>query len=101
MLVCRVVGSAVSTIKDQQLKGFKLLVVREVTPQNNRLVGRGFLAVDAVGAGDGELVFVTTGSSARHAERINNQNIPCDATIVGILDSIDMGGKRSYRSSDS
>lgn len=100
MLICRVVGSAVSTVKDQQLGGLKLLVVREVTPQN-RVVGRGFLAVDAVGAGDGEVVCVVTGSSARYAERLGNRYLPCDATIVGILDSIDVDGENSYRAGNN
>ena len=63
MMIARVVGSAVATVKDDKLIGLKLLVVREVTPANE-LVGKPLVAIDAVGAGAGELVLIASGSSA-------------------------------------
>ncbi|SRR5690625_3085774 len=60
MLIARVVGSAVSTIKVDGLRGLKLLLVRETTPQDE-LVGDPFVAVDGVGAGVGEVVLVARG----------------------------------------
>ncbi len=94
MLICRVVGSAVSTVKDEKLKGLKLLIVREVTVRN-RLVGKPLVAVDSVGAGEGELVFVAQGSSARQTHL--TQSAPVDATIMAIADSLEVGGKVTYR----
>jgi len=55
--------------------------------------GEPFVAVDTVGAGDGELVLVAQGSAAREAIRTPG---PIDAAIVGILDSLTVGGKRTY-----
>jgi ethanolamine utilization protein EutN len=55
--------------------------------------GEPFIAVDTVGAGDGELVLVAQGSAAREAIRVAG---PIDAAIVGILDSLTVGGKRTY-----
>lgn len=82
MLICEVVGSIVSTRKHESLVGNKLLIVETLDimgNQRNRLV-----AIDTVGAGIGEIVLVTTGSSARKSVR--DQNAPIDAAIVGILD---------------
>ncbi len=64
MLICRVVGTVVSTIKDEKLTGRKLLIVREATVENE-LVGKPLAAVDTVDAGVGDLVLIAQGSSAR------------------------------------
>lgn len=93
MLIARVVGSAVSTIKDEKLTGLKLLVVREVTPANE-LVGKPLVAIDAVGAGEGELVLIASGSSARQTTVTNNK--PVDAVIMAILDSLEVEGELTY-----
>jgi microcompartment protein CcmK/EutM len=93
MLIARVVGSAVSTIKDEKLTGLKLLVVREVTP-GNELVGKPLVAIDAVGAGEGELVLIASGSSARQTTATNNK--PVDAVIMAILDSLQVEGELTY-----
>jgi ethanolamine utilization protein EutN len=55
--------------------------------------GGAFVAVDTVGAGDGELVLVAQGSAAREAVRVQG---PIDAAIVAILDSLTVGGTRTY-----
>ena len=82
MRIARVVGTAVSTVKEASLVGQKLLLVRE-TDERNELTGTVFVAVDAVGAGTGELVLVSQGSAARHSATTSGQ--PIDAVIMGIL----------------
>ena len=93
MMIARVVGSAVATVKDEKLKGLKLLVVRETTPANE-LVGKPLVAIDAVGAGQGELVLIASGSSARQTTITNNK--PVDAVIMAILDSLEVEGALTY-----
>lgn len=96
MLIARVVGSAVSTAKDERLTGLKLLVVREATPADEP-VGEPFVAVDAAGAGEGELVLVARGSAARHTGLTSDRAI--DACIVGILDSLEVDGRTTFQKS--
>ena len=55
------------------------------------------MAVDTVGAGEGEIVLVVSGSSARQTTK--TQNTPVDAVIMGIVDSIELEGKVVYRKS--
>jgi microcompartment protein CcmK/EutM len=96
MRIARVVGRAVSTVKDPSLVGHKLLLVRE-TDEHNELMGPAFVAVDAVGAGTGELVLVAEGSAARHSGTTSGQ--PIDAVIMGILDSLEVDGTVTFRKS--
>ncbi len=92
----RVEGTIVSTAKTGRLKGFKLLLVNLITadtsPTSNHVV-----AVDAVGAGEGEIVIVVRGSSARQVDEL--ATIPTDTSIVAIVDSIELRGKQVYRKS--
>lgn len=78
----------VSTRKEEDLKGFKLLIVQPLTPEGKQR-GEPFVAVDTVGAGIGEMVVVALGSPARLA--VDNPEAPVDASIVGIIDSLDLG----------
>jgi len=78
----------VSTRKEEDLKGFKLLIVQPLTPEGKQR-GDPFVAVDTVGAGVGEMVVVALGSPARLA--VDNPDAPVDASIVGIIDSLDLG----------
>jgi len=87
MFVARVVGHIVSTQKDDRLIGSKLLLVERLDPNENP-IGTPLVAVDTVCAGSGEQVLVTTGHSARVAA--NDTNIPIDAAIVGIIDTVDI-----------
>ncbi len=96
MLIARVIGSAVSTVKDPSLTGHKLLLVREAD-ESGEVVGPVFVAVDGAGAGTGELVLVVRGSAARHGARTHDQ--PVDALIVGVLDSLDVDGTVTFRKS--
>ena len=75
-------GNIVSTRKQESLVGSKFMEV-EIMETGNR-TGKYLIAVDSVGAGIGETVLITTGSSARLA--LQNTNAPCDAVIVGIVD---------------
>lgn len=82
----RVVGTVVSTRKDERLVGFKLLVVRYQDPDGKE---KGYVvAVDTVDAGLRDLVLVVTGSSARMASGC--QDRPVDAAIVGVIDSVEL-----------
>ncbi len=94
MRIARVIGSAVSTIKADSLYGTKLLVVREITP-TDELVGDPFVAVDAVGAGEGEVVLVSEGSAGRHTAQ--TIDAPVDAVIMAILDSLEIEGTTTFR----
>ncbi|MCL4290293.1 MAG: EutN/CcmL family microcompartment protein [Thermoleophilia bacterium] len=79
MQLCRVVGSTVSTVKAPGLAAFKLL---NVTPEKSE--GPEFVAVDGVGAGEGDLVLVATGSAARELEA--TRGLAVDATVIAIVD---------------
>ena len=83
MLIAKVVGVAVSTVKDDRLDGAKLLLVSEADP-TGKVTGKPFIALDR-------------GSSARVAA--GDVNTPVDAAIVGILDSLRHDSKPTYRKS--
>jgi microcompartment protein CcmK/EutM len=86
----------VSTVKEASLVGHKLLLVRE-TDETSEPTGPVFVAVDVVGAGTGELVLVSEGSAARQSKVTSDQ--PVDAVIMGVLDSLEVGGTVTFRKS--
>ena len=88
MQLARVIGDVVSTRKDENLVGLKLLVVQPLTPEHQP-VGRPLVAVDAVGAGVGEEVFFVRGKEASFP--FFPVEAPVDASIVGIVDRWDVG----------
>jgi len=99
MFLARVEGSIVSTKKDPAMSGRKLLLVRpqlvdEKDPTRFRNGQNTIVAVDSVGAGEGELVLFCQGSSARLAP--NLKSAPVDAVIIGIVDTVDCLGKIIY-----
>lgn len=85
MIIGKVVGSAVATLKHDLLRTTKLLLVCRADPHGT-LINEPFLAVDLVDAGVGEMVIISQGSSARVATGHNAS--PVDAAIIGILDSL-------------
>ncbi len=93
MVLGKVIGTLVATRKEPTLEGLKLLVVRacDVDGKPNGGIA---VAVDAVGAGIGEVVLYCAGSSARQTQA--TQNRPVDATIMAIVDEIAVGGERRY-----
>jgi microcompartment protein CcmK/EutM len=96
MKIALVIGSTISTIKDEALEGRKLLIVREADT-NGEPHGDPFIAIDTVSAGAGDFVFLVTGSSARNTRVTANS--PVDATIVGVIDSLEQSGKVTFRKS--
>lgn len=94
MQIALVIGSTISTIKDESIRGRKLLIVRKADTTGN-VTGEPYVAVDTVSAGTGDLVLVTDGSSARYTSQTNGA--PVDAVIVGVIDSLEMGGEVTYR----
>lgn len=96
MLIARVVGSAVSTIKDEKLIGVKLLVIREADATGTP-TGKPMVAVDTVDAGVGDLVLTASGSSARQTDITEKR--PVDTVIMAILDSLEVEGTITYRKS--
>ncbi len=93
MLIGKVVGSVVATHKDEKLASLKLLVV-QVHDHENRPTEQYVVAADAVQAGPGDRVLYATGSSARQTSLTENR--PCDAVIMAIVDSWDLGGANVY-----
>lgn len=90
MKLGKVVGTVVATRKDPRLEGLKQLVVATITPEG-KFDGNYEVAVDTVQAGYREIVILCTGSSARMTTK--TENAPVDATIVGIVDSINLDFK--------
>jgi len=96
MFLARVEGSVVATKKDPSMSGRKLMLLRpqlvdEKDPTKFRPGVNTILAVDSVGAGQGELVMFAQGSSARLAPGM--KDAPVDAVIIGIVDTVDVLGK--------
>jgi len=88
MLVAMVIGTVVATRKHERLVGDKIQIVQPLNPRTKSAQGDPLVAVDAVGAGVGELVLVVQGSSARKA--LDKELCPVDATIIGIIDQVDV-----------
>ena len=91
MFVAKVTGSLVSTHKVASMVGSKLLVVEPYrldakTRKSLATTGRTFIAVDSLGAGEGDFVLLTQGSSARLTPE--TKNMPIDAVVIGIVDSV-------------
>jgi microcompartment protein CcmK/EutM len=94
MNVGLVIGTVVATKKEEELRGLTFLLVRGVDldgkPTSTQVV-----AVDAVGAGVGEVVLYASGSSARQTKVTRDR--PVDATIMAIVDAIEVDGKVRYK----
>jgi microcompartment protein CcmK/EutM len=87
MIIARILGTVVSTQKDERLMGKKLLIVRPVNLDGTDTSAY-VVAVDTVGAGFHERVLVVAGSSARLAQGM--KDAPIDAAIVGVIDTVDI-----------
>jgi ethanolamine utilization protein EutN len=99
MFLARVTGSVVATHKVASMTGHKLLTVEplRVDPgSRDRLVstGRTFVVVDTVGAGQGEMVLIVQGSSARMTSE--TEKLPVDAVIVGIVDTVNVENRTIF-----
>jgi len=96
MLIARVVGTTISTIKDEKLAGCKLLLLRQ-TDEFGKASGKPYVAIDTVNAGVGELVLTAAGSSARQTAITKDR--PVDAAIMAIIDSLEVDGQITFRKS--
>lgn len=94
MYAARIVGTVVCTQKDVRMNGLKMQVVQPVNLVTFKDEGKPAVAIDAVGAGDSEIVLVVGGSSARLTEVTKDK--PVDATIMAIVDYIDVEGKNVF-----
>ncbi len=93
MTLGKVVGTVVSTRKEEELSGLKLLLVK-ACDADGKPTGGTVVAVDAVGAGLGEVVLYASGSSARQTKVTRDR--PVDATIMAIVDQVEIDGARRY-----
>jgi len=90
MFLGKVIGTVWSTKKDENLVGAKFLIVKQLDLNYNEKENF-VVAVDSVGAGEGEVVLVATGSSSRQTEFTKNK--PVDAVIMAIVDKLDIALK--------
>ena len=97
MNLAKVLGRVVATCKEESIEGLKLLVLGAAGP-DGELTGTTVVAVDAVGAGEGEFVLYASGSSAR--QTVETEGKPVDAVIMAIVDSWDIDGEDRYRKGD-
>ena len=99
MFIAKVTGSLVATQKTPAMVGFKLLVVEPYRLEGEKrdsleTTGRTFIAVDTLGAGEGEFVLIAQGSSARMTPE--TQNLPVDTVVVGIVDTVNIEEQSVY-----
>lgn len=94
MYAAKVIGTVVCTKKDEKMKGLKMQIVQPVNLLTLQNDGKPVVAIDAVGAGISEIVLVVGGSSAR--QTVHTNNTPVDATIMAIIDFIDIEGEKIF-----
>lgn len=103
MFLAKVTGSVIATTKASTMTGHKMMVVEplRVDPETrSKLVttGRTFVCIDTVGAGQGEVVLIVQGSSARLTPETGK--MPVDAAIVGIVDNVNVENKTIFSARD-
>lgn len=96
MLIAKVIGTTVATIKNEKLVGSKLLICREADQTGNP-TGKPYVAVDTVDAGVGDLVLTAHGSSGR--QTFMTKDAPVDAVIMAVIDSLQVDGETAFRKS--
>lgn len=89
MIIGKVVGSAVSTVKDERLRGYKFLIMQPLNGLG-QLEDQIITGVSEINAGQGDYVLIVEGSQAQNAL---NQPLPVDCVVIGILDRIEIKGK--------
>ena len=97
MLLARVIGTVVASRKEATLEGNKLLLVQNTHPSGEPREPPAYVvAVDAVGAGVGDLILYASGSSARQTKITENR--PVDATVMAIVDLVEeqQGEQRDF-----
>lgn len=94
MQIAKVIGSVVSTSKSEKLHGLKLLLVKPIDLDTFEEKGSAIVSIDAVGAGEGEIVMLVGGSSSRQTEMTTDK--PVDSAIIAIIDYINVGKKQIF-----
>lgn len=94
MQIAKVTGTLVSTSKAEKLSGLKMLIVQPLDIETMKEKGGLIVAIDAVGAGEGEVVMLVGGSSSRQTAITDGK--PVDMSIVAIIDHIDIKGERIF-----
>lgn len=87
MMLARVIGTVVAVAKHPALDGHKMLVLQPFN-KSGEPQGRALVALDAVGAGEGETVYYCRGREASLAFPAKGEPVPCDAAVVGIVDPV-------------
>lgn len=90
MHIAKVIGTTISTIKDEKVRGSKLLILRQ-TNETGEFVGKPYVAVDLVDAGVGDLVLSGHGSSAR--QTYQTKDCPVDAVVIAVIDHLEVDGE--------
>lgn len=90
MIIARVVGSSISTIKDPKVQHTKLLLCQPTDPAG-KLTGEAYIAIDLVDAGTGDLVLTCHGSAAR--QTYLTKDAPVDAVIMAVIDHLELDGE--------
>jgi microcompartment protein CcmK/EutM len=94
MFISKVIGNTISTIKDQQLEGFKLLILSQCD-EAGEVYGKPYVAVDTLDAGIGDVVLTAHGSGGRQTDMTKNS--PVDAVIMAVIDHMVVEGKVAYQ----
>ena len=95
MLLARVAGTVVSTNKEPKIEGFKFLLLEKIDPATMKGKNDFVVAMDTVDAGVGEVVFYVSGSSSRMTTATEGK--PTDASIVAIVDNVELDGRLVYQ----
>lgn len=90
MKIARVIGTTISTIKDEKVHGSKLLILCQ-TDETGEMIGKPYVAVDLVDAGVGDLVLSGHGSSAR--QTYQTKDCPVDAVVMAVVDHLEVDGE--------
>ena len=96
MQIARVIGTTISTIKDERVRGSKLLILCQ-TDETGEMMGKPYVAVDLVDAGVDDLVLSGHGSSAR--QTYQTKECPVDAVVMAVIDHLEVDGEVVFRKS--
>ena len=96
MQIARVIGTTISTIKDERVHGSKLLILCQ-TDETGEMIGKPYVAVDLVDAGVDDLVLSGHGSSAR--QTYQTKDCPVDAVVMAVIDHLEVDGEVVFRKS--
>lgn len=97
MNLAKVIGTVVSSQKEESMEGLKFLLLENIDTEGKSR-GSTVVAVDAVGAGIGEVVLYASGSSARQTKLTDKR--PCDAVVMAIVDNVEVNGEIKYKKSE-